>query len=120
MYPVGLKILAGAVVLAVIGPSLSADTFPASGPMVSGKVARLRFGRAAGPKDGPLPVKRAIWAANQLRSKPYRYGGAHKSFDDRGYDCSGTVSYALPAAGVLASPITSTEFRRNAHDRAGK
>jgi hypothetical protein len=54
MYPVGLKILLGTVVLAVIGPSLSADTFPASGPMVSGKVARLRFGRAAAPKDAPL------------------------------------------------------------------
>ncbi|PYJ95234.1 MAG: hypothetical protein DME62_01380 [Verrucomicrobia bacterium] len=48
-------------------------------------------------------MKRAIWAANQLRCKPYRYGGGHKSFDDRGYDCSGTISYALGAAGETTS-----------------
>ena len=114
MYSVGLKILLGTVVLAVIGPSLSADIFPASGPMVSGKVARFRFGRAAAPKDAPLAVKRAIWAANQLRSKPYRYGGGHKSFDDRGYDCSGTVSYALGSAGLISSPMSSIEFRGTA------
>ena len=74
-------------------------------------MARLRFGRAAAPKNAPLAVKRAIWAAYQLRSRLYRYGGGHKSFYDRGYDCSGTVSYALGAAGLIASPLSSTEFR---------
>jgi hypothetical protein len=98
-------------VFAVTVPALASDIFPMSGPIVSGKVARLRFGRAAAPKKAPLPVKRAIWAANQLRSKPYRYGGGHKSFDDRGYDCSGTISYVLGAAGLISSPISSTEFR---------
>jgi hypothetical protein len=78
---------------------------------VSGKVARLRFGKAAAPKTAPLPVKRAIWAANQLRSKPYRYGGGHKSFKDRGYDCSGTISYVLAAAGLINTPMSSTELR---------
>ena len=78
---------------------------------MSGKTARLRFGKAAAPKNAPLAVKRAIWAANQLRHKRYRYGGGHKSFDDRGYDCSGTVSYALAAAGLISSPMSSTEFR---------
>jgi len=98
-------------VLTLIVPPASADLFPDSGPLVSGKTARLRFGRAAAPKSAPLAVKRAIWAANQLRSKPYRYGGGHKSFDDRGYDCSGTISYALGAAGLVSSPLSSTEFR---------
>jgi len=56
-------------------------------------------------------VKRAIWAANQLRSKPYRYGGGHRSFKDSGYDCSGTVSYALGAAGLLRSPTNSSGFK---------
>jgi len=69
----------GIAVLAFIVPPVSADSFPASGPVVSGKTARLRFGSAAAPKNAPLAVKRAIWAANQLRSKPYRYGGGHKS-----------------------------------------
>jgi len=66
-------------------------------------MARLRSGRAAAPKHAPLAVKRAIWAANQLRSKPYRYGGGHKSFHDRAYDCSGTISYVLGAAGLQSA-----------------
>src|SRR6266513_2872248 len=98
-------------ILAVAVPSIVANTFPVSGLVVSGKVARLHRGRAAAPKRAPVAVKRAIWAANQLGSKPYRYGGGHKSFEDRGYDCSGTVSYALGAAGLIRSPMSSTEFR---------
>src|SRR5438034_6202161 len=93
----------GIAVLAFIVPPVSADLFPGSGPVVSGKTARLCFGSAVAPKKAPATVKRAIWAANQLRSKPYRYGGGHKSFDDRGYDCSGTISYALGAAGQTTS-----------------
>jgi hypothetical protein len=88
MYPVSLKILLGTVVLAAAVPSIIADIFPASGPVVAGRVARLHRGQAAAPKKAPVPVKRAIWAANQLRSKRYRYGGGHKSFEDRGYDWS--------------------------------
>jgi len=111
IYPVSLKILLGTVALALAVPSIIADTFPVSGSIVSGGVARLHRGQAAAPKKAPVSVKRAIWAANQLRSKSYRYGGGHKSFDDRGYDCSGTVSYVLGAAGLIASPMSSSEFR---------
>jgi hypothetical protein len=107
-------------VLAAIVPPASADLFPDSGPLVSGKTARLRFGRAAAPKTAPFAVKRAIWAANQLRSKPYRYGGGHKSFYDRGYDCSGTISYALAAAGLISSAMSSTEFRSYGERGPGK
>ena len=118
--PVARQILLGIAVFALIVPPASADLFPSSGPVASEKTARLRFGRAAAPKNAPLAVKRAIWAANQLRSKPYRYGGGHKSFDDRGYDCSGTISYALGAAGLLASPLSSTEFRSYGERGPGK
>jgi hypothetical protein len=120
MYPVSLKILLGMITFAVAVPSIVADTFPVSGLVVSGKVARLHRGQAAAPKKAPGPVKRAIWAANQLGSKPYRYGGGHKSFEDRGYDCSGTVSYALGAAGLIRSPMSSTEFRRYGERGRGK
>jgi NlpC/P60 family len=112
--------LFGIVVLALIVPSASADLFPRSGPLVSGKTARLRFGRAAAPKNAPHQVKRAVWAANQLRSKPYRYGGGHRSFDDHGYDCSGTISYVLAAAGLIALPMSSTEFRSYGERGPGK
>jgi len=120
IYPVNRQILLGLVISGLILPLASADLFPSSGPVVSGKNARLRFGKAAAPKNAPLPVKRAIWAANQLRSKPYRYGGGHKSFNDRGYDCSGTISYMLAAAGLISTPMCSTEFRSYGERGAGK
>ncbi|HEV8618919.1 MAG TPA: hypothetical protein VGQ70_05435, partial [Candidatus Udaeobacter sp.] len=120
MYPVSLRILLGTIVLAVAGPSMVADTFPLSGPVVSGTRAHLHKGEAAAPKKAPAAVKRAIWAANQLRLKPYRYGGGHRSFYDVGYDCSGTVSYALGAAGLITSPMSSTEFRKYGGRGRGK
>src|SRR5689334_21174917 len=98
--------------MAAITSSLNANPFPASGPTVPGNRARLSAGKAAAPVSAPLAVKRVIWAANQLFRKPYFYGGGHKSFVDRGYDCSGTVSYALGGCGLLKSPISSTEFRK--------
>ena len=51
---------------------------------------------------------RAIAAANRIAGLPYRYGGGHGSFDDSGYDCSGSVSYVLHAAGALGSPLDSS------------
>lgn len=77
---------------------------------VPGTVGAIRDGIAYAPADAPIEVKRAIWAANTLRGKPYVYGGGHKSFKSRGYDCSGTVSFALNAAGLLDSPLDSSSF----------
>lgn len=79
-------------------------------PTVPGDVGVIKDGIAYAPTNAPLEVQRAIWAANELRTKPYIYGGGHKSFKSRGYDCSGTVSYALRAAGVLDSPLDSSSF----------
>src|ERR1051326_4761436 len=83
-----------------------AAIFPDSGPTTPGFEAALRGSIALAPAQAPLAVKRAIWAANQLRSKPYRYGGGHASFRDAGYDCSGTVSYVLAAAGLISTPMS--------------
>jgi hypothetical protein len=94
--------------------------FPESGPTVPGNMARLLGKLAAAPKNAPLMVKRAIWAANQLHRKPYRYGGGHRSFQDSGYDCSGTVSFALAGAGVIKTPMSSTEFRNFGQRGRGK
>jgi hypothetical protein len=57
-------------------------------------------------------VKNAIFAANQITHKPYRYGGGHRTWRDRGYDCSGSVSYALHGGGLLTSPLPSSSFMR--------
>jgi hypothetical protein len=89
-------------------------TAPAPGsptPVVPGaKAVLLADGTAAAPADAPPQVQKAIWAANALQDKPYRYGGGHASFTDSGYDCSGTVSFALNAAGLLKSPLDSSSF----------
>jgi hypothetical protein len=79
-----------------------------SAPTVAGSKAKLlKSGKAVAPADAPLAVKKAIAAANRIRKKPYIYGGGHKSFKSKGYDCSGAVSYVLKAAGVLDSPLPS-------------
>lgn len=80
--------------------------------MVAGKRAVLRGGIAHAPERAPDNVKNAIWAANTLRRKPYIWGGGHGSFHDNGYDCSGSVSYALHGAGVLAAPLPSSDLMR--------
>jgi hypothetical protein len=49
-----------------------------------------------------------IAAGNRIARTPYIYGGGHGSFNSRGYDCSGSVSYVLHAAGLLKSPEDST------------
>jgi peptidoglycan hydrolase-like protein with peptidoglycan-binding domain len=68
-------------------------------------------GRTAIAPDGaPQQVKDAIAAANEITSKPYKYGGGHGSWNDSGYDCSGSVSYALHGGGLLSKPLDSTGF----------
>jgi hypothetical protein len=69
--------------------------------------AMLLRGRAIAPLDAPAAVKEAIQAANQIRSKPYIWGGGHGRWQARGYDCSGAVSYALHGAGLLSVPMVS-------------
>jgi cell wall-associated NlpC family hydrolase len=84
-----------------------------TGVTVPGTVAKiLPDGTAAAPADAPPAVQQAIWAANWLQDKPYLYGGGHKDFVDDAYDCSGTVSFALHAAGLLDSPLDSGSFMR--------
>ena len=51
-------------------------------------------------------MKAIIEAGNAIATKPYKYGGGHGSWNDTGYDCSGSVSYVLHAAGLLAARST--------------
>jgi hypothetical protein len=84
------------------------------------KATLLPDGTAAAPADAPQAVKEAIWAANRLQDKPYKYGGGHAKIEDTGYDCSGTVSYALHHAGLLESPLPSGPFMRWGQPGRGK
>jgi hypothetical protein len=71
----------------------------------------LPDGTAAAPADAPPQVQQAIFAANKIQDKPYRYGGGHAKVEDKGYDCSGTVSYALLGGNLLEpTPLDSSSF----------
>ena len=67
---------------------------------------------AIAPESAPPAVKKAIWAANRITNKPYRYGGGHRRFNDSGYDCSGGISYALRGGKFLRRPLDSRSFAR--------
>src|SRR5690606_9637549 len=67
-------------------------------------------GLAIPPADAPEQVKQVIAAANAIAHKPYRYGGGHARWEDKGYDCSGSVSYALHGGGLLETAMPSGGF----------
>jgi cell wall-associated NlpC family hydrolase len=80
-------------------------------PPTTGKRAEvISTGEAAAPFDAPPVVIAVVQAANQIALTPYRWGGGHGAWRDKGYDCSGSVSFALAAAGLLNSPLTSGLF----------
>ena len=84
-----------------------------STPVVTNPVQNLPIdagGMAQAPADAPAAVKQVIAAGNAIAGLPYLYGGGHGSFRANAYDCSGSVSYALAAAGLVSSPLDSTAF----------
>jgi cell wall-associated NlpC family hydrolase len=62
------------------------------------------------PSGVPEVIQKVVAGANAIADYPYVYGGGHASFVDNAYDCSGSVSYALAAGGLLAAPETSGEL----------
>jgi hypothetical protein len=72
--------------------------------------AILLTGVALAPPDAPEAVKGAIDAANTIIGRPYIWGGGHASFYSTGYDCSGSVSFALFGGGLIPRPLTSGEL----------
>jgi len=76
-----------------------------------GKAMLLPNGQAIAPSDAPPEVAAAINAGNQIATLPYVYGGGHNAtFSGRGYDCSGSVSYALHGGSLLDAPLDSSSF----------
>jgi peptidoglycan hydrolase-like protein with peptidoglycan-binding domain len=82
--------------------------------------ARIVRGRAIAPSNAPTAIKEVIAAANQIAFKPYVYGGGHGSWSSRGYDCSGSVSYALHGGHLLSTPEDSTELESYGSRGAGR
>ncbi len=81
-----------------------------SGPAI--RDSALVGERAIAPLDAPPVVRRVIAAANRIRTRPYIWGGGHGGWRSRGYDCSGSVSYALHGGGLLDTPLVSGSFER--------
>ncbi len=106
-------LLAVAAAAAMLVPGVAYGQDHASGgasPQPGPKYAYVskKTGKAIAPYNAPTAVKRLIKAANKIIKKHYKWGGGHGSWNDDGYDCSGSVSYALHGAGLLDSPEDST------------
>ncbi len=90
------------------GGAANDDGGPSNAPV--GKARLLANGMAVAPSDAPAAVKAVIAAGNRIATKPYRYGGGHGRWEDAGYDCSGSVSYALHGGGLINTQLNSTGF----------
>jgi hypothetical protein len=115
---IALALALGALaILAPTGASARCSTGglnPAEADMCAptAKARLLPSGQLIPPKSAPPRVKQVIAAANRIRSKPYVFGGGHARWWDRGYDCSGSVSYALHGGRFLESPLPSGPMMR--------
>jgi hypothetical protein len=100
-----------ATALADAGTGGASPTDPEFQP--HGKAMLLPNGLAIAPPDAPPEVQAIIEAGNRIATMPYIYGGGHNArFSGRGYDCSGSVSYALHGGGLLESPLDSSSFMK--------
>ncbi len=92
--------------MATAGMPVPAGTPP---PLTPGETANyISPSQASAPSAAPAAVQAAIGAANSIATTPYIWGGGHGSFSSSGYDCSGSVSFALHGGGFLSSPLDST------------
>jgi hypothetical protein len=91
----------------IVGPATWAALGHAS---ITTVLKRAHRGSPRRPGGLPIRVRRIIAAGNRIADKPYKYGGGHGRWNDSGYDCSGSVSYALHGAGYLNSALTSGGF----------
>jgi hypothetical protein len=100
-----------------------AAAIQSSGTTGSTRVGGLAIntgGMVQPPPGAPAAVAQVIAAGNAIATLPYVWGGGHGSFHASGYDCSGSVSYALAAAGLLSSPLDSTGFESWGEPGPGK
>ena len=88
----------------VAGPQTRGEAGPR--PRTGAEAAR----RTAGGGSRGGRIHRLIRAANRIATAPYKYGGGHGTYHDSGYDCSGSISYALHYAGLLRTPLDSSGF----------
>lgn len=93
---------------------------PATGAVFQKAKLDKTSGLVEAPASAPTVIQQVINSANEIAFKPYIYGGGHASFTSSGYDCSGSVSFALHGAGLLASPLDSSQFESYGQPGPGK
>jgi hypothetical protein len=111
----GIGIGAILVLVAILAPSSASARCVTGGLTPSeidpctptAKAKLLPTGELIPPASAPPRVKAVIEAANKIRTKPYIWGGGHARWWDKGYDCSGSVSYALHGGEFIESPLPS-------------
>lgn len=86
-------------------------------PTEKGKVTPDGF--ALPPASAPQVIKNVIAAGNAIARTPYKWGGGHAKWNDTGYDCSGSVSYALHGGDLLDSALVSGDFGNWRHKGPG-
>ncbi len=77
-------------------------------------------GLAIAPVGAPAAVQEIINAGNEIAHLPYRFGGGHGTYEDTAYDCSGSLSFVLAAAGLLNTTVTSGELMNWGDQGRGK
>jgi Putative peptidoglycan binding domain len=92
----------------VLDRSTSDDA--SSAAPATGKATLGSDGQAIAPADAPPEVQGVIAAANRIAGMPYKYGGGHGRWEDSGYDCSGSESYALHGGGFVDTQLTSSDY----------
>jgi peptidoglycan hydrolase-like protein with peptidoglycan-binding domain len=90
----------------VVGPA----TWRALGYGGRTQILERRRGHRRSGGGGLAAVRRVVRAGNRIARLPYRYGGGHGSWHDSGYDCSGSVSYALHGGGLLSTQLDSSQL----------
>jgi opacity protein-like surface antigen len=102
------------------GASASAKTTTGGGAVAGTPISKLtargvrakvtRAGLAIPPAGAPAKIQAVIRAGNRIAKKPYKWGGGHARLNDSGYDCSGSISYALRKARLMTASLASTGF----------
>lgn len=100
------------------GGGISSSEVDVCAPTAKAKL--LADGTLVPPKSAPAKVKAVIEAANKIRTKPYIFGGGHARWWDKGYDCSGAVSFALHGGEFLESPLPSTSLAKWGEEGEGR
>ena len=100
--------------------AVSGSQDPAARNLSATTAVALPNGVAIPPLEAPEAVLNVIRAGNIIARSPYKWGGGHGRFQDNGYDCSGSVSYALYYAGLIDGPHVSGEYMAYGEPGPGK